>query len=263
MVTETASARRTDIYNDPTFNYARFWVGRDYEHHAEVIALRRLLRGRKFRHAVDIGGGYGRLSVILTGYAERVTLVDPSSQQLELSAQIFPARPALDRCLADAAHLQFGDGAADLVTLIRVLHHLPDPTPEFAEMARILCPGGYAVVEIANAAHFVRRIRNLRSGARTSLAPVDIRSAESRLRGSAPYVNHHPRTIARQLGAVGLEIRDVLSVSNMRHPLAKAVLPGAAMLAIERAVQKPLGRCYFGPSTFLLLQKAEQASASN
>lgn len=262
MVTQAATARRTDIYNDPTFNYAHFWVGREYEHRAEIIALRRLLGHRRFRHAVDIGGGYGRLSVFLTGYAELVTLVDPSSQQLELSAQIYPDTPALDRRLADAADLQFADGTADLVTLIRVLHHLPDPEPEFAELARILCPGGYAVVEIANSAHFVRRIRNLMRGTRTSFAPVDIRPESSRLRGTAPYFNHHPRMIARQLAAAGLEVRDVLSVSNMRHPVAKTLLPDSAMLAVERAVQKPLGRFYFGPSTFLLLQKADLAGAN-
>src|SRR5215472_3441831 len=80
--------RRTDIYNDPAFNYAHYWQGRDYEHRAEVMALRRLLRGHRFSHAVDVGGGYGRLSVVLSEFADKVTLVDPSAQQLELSLQI-------------------------------------------------------------------------------------------------------------------------------------------------------------------------------
>jgi hypothetical protein len=52
--------RRTDIYDDPLFNYAQFWNGRHYEHQAEVAALDRLLGGRRYRHAADIGGGYGR-----------------------------------------------------------------------------------------------------------------------------------------------------------------------------------------------------------
>ena len=253
-----ATARRTDIYNDPSFNYAQFWSGRDYEHNAEVIALDHLLRGRKFGHVVDVGGGFGRLSVILAGYADRVTLVDPSSQQLALSERIFPGHPKLERRLMDAAHLGFDDESADLVTLIRVLHHLPDPAPEFAELARILRPGGLAVVEVANSAHAANRLRFLLRGERLPRTPVDLRSEESRRRGTAPYFNHHPDAILADLAAVGLTPCAVLSVSNLRHPVVKAVLPQRAMLAIERAAQLPLGKFYFGPSAFFLLQKRDR-----
>jgi len=257
----TVSHRRTDFYNDPDFNYAQFWVGRDYEHQAEVIALRRLLRGQRFGHAIDIGGGYGRLSVILGEYADHVTLADPSTQQLDLSGRIFPELPHFDRVLADATHLQFADHSVDLVTLIRVLHHLPNPEPEFAELSRVLRPGGSAVIEVANSVHVMRRVSGLLAGRRGSAEPVDIRSEESRRRGTAPYVNHHPRTIARQLDAVGLRVSRVLSVSNLRHPMAKALLPRGAMLSIERLAQRPLGRLYFGPSVFFLLRKTAKVSA--
>jgi hypothetical protein len=46
-----------------------------------------------------------------------------------------------------------------------------------------------------------------------------------------------------------------MSVSNLRHPLIKAMLPQRAMLMVEQAVQQPLGRFYFGPGTFFLLRK--------
>jgi SAM-dependent methyltransferase len=124
----TITARKTDIYNDPSFDYAKFWARRSYEHEAEVIALRRLLDGHRFGTAVDIGGGYGRLSVILTEYADQVTLTDPSTQQLSLAERVFPGGPPFTRQLMDAAHLRFADDSTDLVTLIRVLHHLPDPS---------------------------------------------------------------------------------------------------------------------------------------
>jgi len=247
--------RKTDIYNDPTFNYAQFWTGRDYEHHAEVIALRRMLAGRRFGHAVDIGGGFGRISVILGDYADRVTLADPSTQQLELSERIFPGHSFIERKLMDAAHLDFADESVDLVALIRVLHHLPDPEPEFAELSRILRPGGFAVVEVANSVHAANRIKYFVRGRRVSPLAVDLRSEESRRRGSAPYFNHHPRTIQRDLSAVGLDVLQVLSVSNLRHRVVKALVPERAMLGVERAAQRRLARFYFGPSTFFLLQK--------
>jgi SAM-dependent methyltransferase len=254
VTTNSTAGRKTDIYNDPMFNYAQFWTGRDYEHHAELAALRRLLAGRRYEHAADIGGGFGRLAVILTEYAGRVTLVDPSTQQLELSREIFPGQP-FDRRLGEAGKLPFPDGSIDLAVMVRVLHHLPDPDNELAEFARVLRPGGHAIVEAANSAHAGRRLAAFLRGQRIPAEPVDIRSAESRRRGTAPYVNHHPDTITRQLAAVGLDVRQVLSVSNFRHRLAKAVVPHSVLLAAECAAQQPFARVHFGPSVFLLLEK--------
>jgi SAM-dependent methyltransferase len=254
MTTDETVIRRTGIYDDPLFNYVQFWTGRDYEHQAEVVALRTLLGRRRYGHAADIGGGYGRLSVILTEHADRVTLADPSTQQLALSQQVFP-RHRFERWLADAARLPFPDGSIDLALLVRVLHHLPDPGPELTELSRVLRPGGHAVIEAANSTHAGRRLAALLRGQRIPTDPVDIRSEDSRRRGTAPYVNHHPRTLISQLAAVGLDVRQTLSVSNFRHPLAKALIPQRALLAAERAAQQPLASVHFGPSTFLLVEK--------
>ena len=254
MTAENSAGRKTGIYNDPFFNYAQFWTGREYEHQAEVDALRRLLGGRSYQHAADIGGGYGRLSVILSEYANRVTLADPSTQQLDLSREIFPGH-TFERELADAARLPFADGSIDLALVVRILHHLPDPDAELAELARVLRPGGHAVVEAANSTHARRRLGALLRGQRIGPKPVDIRSEDSRRRGTAPYVNHHPRTLIGQLAFVGLEVKQALSVSNFRHPLAKSLVPQRALAAAERAVQQPLAGIHFGPSIFWLLEK--------
>jgi ubiquinone/menaquinone biosynthesis C-methylase UbiE len=252
-VTTDSTSRRVS-YNDPLFNYAQFWTGRDYEHESEISALRRLLGKRHYEHAADIGGGFGRLSVVLVKYANRVTLVDASSQQLSLSREIFPGEP-FARELADASKLPFTDEAIDLAVMCRVLHHLPEPEPELAEIARILRPGGNAVIEVANSAHAARRVAAFLHGQRIPATPVDIRSEASRRAGNARYVNHHPDTITRQLAEAGLKVRRALSVSNFRHPLAKALVPQRALLAAERAVQQPLAGVRFGPSLFLMLEK--------
>jgi hypothetical protein len=67
--------------------------------------------------------------------------------------------------------------------------------------------------------------------------------------------------IAAQLASVGLETQRLLSVSNLRHPLATAIIPHVAMLAVERLAQRPLGPLYFGPSVFVLAQR--EASFGN
>ena len=55
--------------------------------------------------------------MILTEYADRVTLTDPSTAQLRLADQAFPGGPPFARQLMDAAHLRFADDSTDLVTL--------------------------------------------------------------------------------------------------------------------------------------------------
>ena len=57
MAINKKTARRADQYDDPKYNYQDYWTGREYEHAAEELAIKRLLRGRHFEHAVDVGGG--------------------------------------------------------------------------------------------------------------------------------------------------------------------------------------------------------------
>ena len=79
---------------------------------------------------MDVGGGYGRLSVVLRSYADRVTLADPSYRQLEVAERYLEQHPAIETRLTDAAHLDFAAASVDLAVMVRVLHHLPDPEQE-------------------------------------------------------------------------------------------------------------------------------------
>src|SRR4051812_41454537 len=119
--------RRADQYNDPTHNYRKYWEGRDYENAAEEMAIKRLLEGKHFKHAADIGGGFGRLCLLLEKYADHVTLTDPSQQQLDLGKDYLKSHSEIDRKLMQADDLKFRTSELDLITMIRVMHHLPDP----------------------------------------------------------------------------------------------------------------------------------------
>jgi SAM-dependent methyltransferase len=85
--------RRADHYNDPSHNYLYYWDGRRYEHLAEEIAIKRLLKNKHFKHAVDVGGGYGRLCVLLEEYSDKVTLAEPSQQQLDIAKDFLKDHP--------------------------------------------------------------------------------------------------------------------------------------------------------------------------
>lgn len=250
------SKRVADQYNDPSHNYLKYWEGRDYEHASEEIALKRLLKGKHFKHAIDVGGGYGRLCLFLENYADKVTLAEPSQQQLDIAKDFLKGHPEIDRKLTQADDLDFADESVDLLTMIRVMHHLPDPSFEFDEIARVLAPDGCAIVEVANYANARNRVKHLLKGKRMPKEPVDIRSKINQREDEIPFVNHNPRTVIKQLAHAGLAVDKTLSVSNLRSQGLKKVMPKSVMLTAEKLMQKPLASTYFGPSIFFLVRKA-------
>ncbi len=253
---QVAVKKRADQYNDPNHNYMQYWEGRDYENDAEEMAIKRLLEGKHFRTAVDVGGGYGRLCVLLEEYADKVTLAEPSQQQLDLAEIFLKDHPEVDRKLLQADDLKFKNGSIDLLTMIRVMHHLPDPRPEFAEIARVLSEDGVAIVEVANYMHGRNRLKHLVKGKKMPVDPVDIRSAAHKSKDEIPFVNHNPHTVIKQLAHAGLKVDRMLSVSNLRSPGLKKIVPKSVMLAIEGILQPTLGNTFFGPSVFFLVRKA-------
>jgi ubiquinone/menaquinone biosynthesis C-methylase UbiE len=243
--------KKADQYNDPNHNYLHYWDGREYEHAAEEVTIRRMFKGKKFERVVDVGGGYGRICPLLKEFAERVTLAEPSQQQLDIAKDYLKGKDGIDMVLAQADALPFEDESIDAVTVVRVIHHIPDPEEEFAEIARVLKPGGYLFIEFANYANFKNRVKHAARLKRVPREPVDIRTKDSDI----PFVNHNPHTVRKQLAHAGLQLEKVLSVSNFRSPTLKKLLPKSVLVQAEKLTQYPLARTYFGPSTVYLLKK--------
>ena len=247
--------RKADQYNDPKYNYQDYWAGREYEHAAEEMAIKRLLKGDHFSNAVDVGGGYGRLSLFLTKYADKVTLAEPSQQQLDMAKIYLKDTPQVDRKLLQAADLKMPDSSVDLVLIVRVLHHIPDPKDELKEIARVLKPGGTFLLEFANDAHFLNRVRYGVRGKSVPKKPVSIQDQAKEKAGELPFVNHHPKTIIKMLQEAGFDVETALSGSNLRSPRLKKVLGKNVLLGVEKVMQPLLAPIYFGPSVWLKLKK--------
>lgn len=248
--------KKADQYDAGNYNYLEYWDGRDYEHAAEELAIRRLLKGKHFKNAVDIGGGYGRLCILLEQFADKVTLAEPSKQQLEIAKVYLKDHPEISQKLMQADNLKFEKGSVDLITMIRVMHHLPDPSTEFAQIAKVLSDDGTLILEVANYAHGRNRIKHMLKFQKMPTEPIDIRSPENRNDEEVAFVNHNPKTVIKQLAHAGLKVDRVLSVSNLRSPALKKVVPQSAMLSVETFLQLALAKTYFGPSVFFLVKKA-------
>ncbi|MGZ8719372.1 MAG: class I SAM-dependent methyltransferase, partial [Aeromicrobium sp.] len=154
-----------------------------------------------------------------------------------------------------ADDLKFEDGSLDLITMVRVMHHIPEPSEEFAEIARVLADDGVAIIEVANYGHFVNRMKHKRARKPLPTEPVSIRSDNPDEPDAIAFVNHNVDTVLAQLREAGLVLDEKLSVSNLRSQKLKKALPEKTMLRIEKATQKRLAKRNFGPSIFLKLKK--------
>lgn len=248
--TTNSNPKQKDHYAG--YDYTSYWDNRDYEHEAEQIAISRLLKGKKFKKAADVGGAYGRNCIVLTNFADEVTLAEPSKTQLDEAKTYLADYPQIKRKQMQADDLKFKDGELDLIIMIRVMHHLPEPEKEFAELARVLSNDGTMILEVANYAHFRNRVKHLLKGKPLPKQQVDIRKKGS---DGIPFSNHNPKTVKALLDENGLEVEKTLSVSNLRSPKLKKLLPKKLMLAIEKSSQPALASSYFGPSIFFSVRR--------
>lgn len=153
----TESAPRIQNYRDFADEYDRYRYQSDVDRMTERFrrrAFESLLPSRAER-ALDVACGTGRGVLILR---ERSSLVVGLDGTLEMLGR---ARAKTDGqrthyCNANAAHLPFREGTFDLVSCLNFLHLFPERSAKLRfvrEIARVLKPGGIAVVEFDNALH--------------------------------------------------------------------------------------------------------------
>lgn len=242
-------------YDDPDFSYEKYWLNRQYEQKAEEIAIKKLLKGIKKDTAVDVGGGYGRLTPLLVPHAKKVSLIEPSIKQRQIAKKFLFSHPSIEILAGVSDKTGLKDSSQDIAMMVRVTHHLPDLKPTFAELYRILKPGGLLLLEVANAKHFKAVIKSLLSGQSILPMPVERRSSANIRKKTIPFVNHHPKTVNKMLEATGFKTSHRLSVSNYRSPGLKKIIPQKLLVSLESASQSPLSIFNFGPSLFLLCHK--------
>jgi SAM-dependent methyltransferase len=247
-----------DFYDDANHNYEDFWLGRDYEHRSELLALNKLLKNRHYHLAMDYGGGYGRISPVILEHADKLILSDPSTKQLNIARRFLDKYPNVDYLkLKQKEVIPVDDGTLDLLVMVRVSHHLEDPKGTFAAIARSLKPDGEAIIEIANEAHFINRLRYLKQLKPVPKQPIPVGRIANGIADNTPFFNHNPQTIDNLLAGVGLKTIAKLSVSNLRHEYLKQHLDVQRMLAMEKFFQGKLSRLDFGPSIFFMVKKTD------
>jgi ArsR family transcriptional regulator len=94
----------------------------------------------------DLGCGTGPLSSELARHVKQVIAVDNSPAMLKAAQKRFEGLDNVDLRRGDIEALPIEDGACDAAMMVLVLTYLAAPQAALREMARILKPGGKAVL---------------------------------------------------------------------------------------------------------------------
>lgn len=133
---------------DYTEEAARYDATRGGEARAEAAAAAVAELVPRPGRLVDVAGGTGIVSLRLEARGHQVVVVD---RILAMLRHAQPRLPGAALC-TDAAHLGLADASVDTVTMIWLLHLVPDAEPLVAEAARVLRPGGRLVTTVDKAA---------------------------------------------------------------------------------------------------------------
>jgi ubiquinone/menaquinone biosynthesis C-methylase UbiE len=114
--------------------------------HAFLVACEHLRLPAGAR-VLDLGGGSGWVSELLTRYGFRPITIDVSTALLTIGKRRFAHAGLTPRfAAADMRSLPIADGSVQGVVVLDALHHVPDVAAVFAEAHRVLEPGGAFVL---------------------------------------------------------------------------------------------------------------------
>lgn len=140
MTTELQLTGERTLPDIPRENY---WFQR---HLAAYEIAAGLARGRR---VLDIGCGEGYGPALMAEVASRVVGVDVAPEVIRHASESY-RKPNLSFSVMEAGGLEFRTGSFDVAVSMQVVEHLRDESGYFTEMARVLAPGGLALVTTPN-----------------------------------------------------------------------------------------------------------------
>jgi ArsR family transcriptional regulator len=94
----------------------------------------------------DLGCGTGRVTAALAPVVHKVIAIDASEPMLDAARSRLAGLDNVELRRAELEALPLADRSVDAALVVLVLHHLPQPQFVLDEVARVLRPGGRAIV---------------------------------------------------------------------------------------------------------------------
>jgi ubiquinone/menaquinone biosynthesis C-methylase UbiE len=252
------------------YSYQGFWVGREYEHLAEVNLLHSLFRRyvpqSDSRTLVDLGGAYGRLLPMYGNLVKGVVLADYSTHELLTGKKRIDNTSFAENVgyvALNAYRLPFKNNSVDSLLSVRVMHHLRDLPLFIHELERVLVPGGVAIIEFANKNHILSLVKRwAKFDFSYSSKPVlQVAHMEESSQGMkegqvAIMYNFSPKFVKKTMEDAGLVVKKMSGCSFLRLRFLKKIVPVGLLLFKEKLLQQLFGWFLITPSVFIVVEKA-------
>lgn len=246
------------IVSDYTgYDYRKqFWqmANRRYEDLLEQDTVLRLLK-RYFPNQgtiMDLGCGFGRLTPVYAPLASQIVLFDYAQHLLDQAKETW-GHDARVRFVQGDARVMAGisDHSVDAIVSIRTLHHLPDYGRVFAQVYRVLRPGGVFVFEIPNKRHVLNMCRFLLGRQKNPFTSLPLQLGEA-------FFNYHPAEVLSVLSASGFVLEYQCSLSFFRIGVVKRLVSPGVLVSLDRVLQKALGWAWLTPSIYCVARVRSQ-----
>lgn len=136
-------------------DWSRLYATADgFTYHFHVRRARVLeLLPERLGKVVDLGCGPGVMVEAVLARGGTFEGIDYSPEMVKEAAEKFPGRPGVSFQQGDIEALPLADATYDQVICMAVIEYLRSPDPALREIARILKPGGTAIVTVPKRVH--------------------------------------------------------------------------------------------------------------
>jgi ubiquinone/menaquinone biosynthesis C-methylase UbiE len=133
----------------------KYLARRQYDIRLRREIVDEFTNGLTFERILDIGCGDGSISLPLLSRSKRLTLLDVSTNMLDLSRKEIPLGREQDVDLIndDFMNANLKPASFDLVISLGVLAHVDSPEAAISEIARITKPGGSIIFQFTDSFH--------------------------------------------------------------------------------------------------------------
>jgi ubiquinone/menaquinone biosynthesis C-methylase UbiE len=245
-------------YDKLDYDYSTYWEKRVYENLSEKYLLNKIFDSKRGGWFLDVGGSYGRLTSTYYDQYNHPVILDYSLKTLSRNKEIIKGKyPNVELIAANAYKMPFKRDCFDGALMVRVLHHIKEPSTYLKELYRIMDNNSFYIQEFANKVHIKAVLKSLFKlnfeifKKDPYLQPKRTGSEGSNKNYDHIFYNYHPKHIKTLLEDHGFKFKRKYGCSFLRAPLAKKVLGENVMIFLEKILQNILSWTNISPSIFI------------
>lgn len=247
-------------YDKFEYDYSTYWKNRNYEHFAEVISLKTLLKNMRGDWFLDVGGSYGRHLPTYSNNFKHCVIVDYSLNTLINNRERIGSKfPNTHLIAANAYFLPFKKNVFDGAVMVRVLHHIQEPRLYLKELTHTLKNDAQYIQEFANKMHLKAILKHTIKGDLKFFNPLPYQQPttgkpEGSTGEESIFLNYHPSNIKKLLHEEGFFKTKQINASFFRLPLLKRLIPFKLLIFLETISQRIFSWTNIAPSIFYKLK---------